>query len=130
MPYAPPRACRAPGCPTPTTSRTGRCDFHERAVREAYDRQRGSAASRGYDARWRVIRDQVLARDPTCRWGSEARDRAVDPRPCSAPSTDAAHRIPREAGGRDELRNLRGLCHRHHSAETAARESWNRRRVR
>ena len=34
--------------------------------REACDRQRGSAASRGYDHRWRAFRASVLASNPLC----------------------------------------------------------------
>ena len=32
------------------------------------DRWRGSAASRGYDAAWRLLRKAKLAADPLCWW--------------------------------------------------------------
>jgi 5-methylcytosine-specific restriction endonuclease McrA len=97
---------------------------HGRAVRrKAYDQARGG---RVYASQaWRLqIRPAVLARDPVCAWGSVPRDEAA-PESCSAASTDVAHITPREQGGSDEFDNLRGLCHRHHSAETSKGESWN-----
>lgn len=38
------------------------------ARRNAHDRWRGSAASRGYDATWRALRKAKLAADPLCWW--------------------------------------------------------------
>ena len=65
MPTRAPPPRLEPGCLATTTARSGRCDEHERAVRSAYERQRGSAARRGYDARWReeqkwVVPDKLL----------------------------------------------------------------------
>lgn len=54
MPTRPP-VHRAPHLPTPAQAR------------EAYDRHRGSAARRGYDAAWRLLRDAVLRDEPHCR---------------------------------------------------------------
>jgi 5-methylcytosine-specific restriction endonuclease McrA len=37
------------------------------ATRRAYDKARGSAADRGYDARWRAYAKAFLARHPWCQ---------------------------------------------------------------
>ncbi|MBI4636118.1 MAG: HNH endonuclease [Candidatus Rokubacteria bacterium] len=103
MPYRPPKPCAAPGCPAITHRRF--CAPHQQAA----DQARGTAAQRGYGARWRQLRLLILARDPICR----------DPSGCIAPSTDVDHVIPRAQGGDDREENLRGLCHRHHSRRTA-----------
>ena len=55
---------------------------------------------------WAALQAACLARDPWCVLCR------------AAPSTDADHIVPRSAGGRDELANLRGLCHPCHLAET------------
>ncbi len=60
MPLAPPRPCRHHGCPA--VSMSGFCPEHQRT----YDRQRGTAAERGYDGRWRAYRADVLRRHPLC----------------------------------------------------------------
>lgn len=64
------RPCREPGCPAVATH-GGWCAEHARTAEAArrwqHDAQRGSAASRGYDARWRKVRAMVLAREPRCR---------------------------------------------------------------
>lgn len=65
MPRRLPHPCGYPGCPALTHERY--CEAHTRAERQRYDRERGSAASRGYDARWRRIRAMVLAEEPLCR---------------------------------------------------------------
>src|SRR5688572_12191480 len=50
--------CSEPGCPVPT--RTGRCPQHTKAKVQAYDRQRGTAAERGYGQRWTAYRRWFL----------------------------------------------------------------------
>jgi len=122
MPSRAPRPCLEAGCLTVTTRRSGRCHAHEQARRAAYERGRGTAAQRGYDAKWRELRKRILLRDPVCRWVQRATDGNLIY--CRERSTDVAHLIPRPRG-KDRPENLRGLCHRHHSAETSARESWN-----
>jgi 5-methylcytosine-specific restriction protein A len=83
-------------------------------VREQlYDHGRGTAASRGYDARHRKWRRLILATDPVCRI-------------CHiGASTVADHVTPLEDGGDWSLENGQGLCSRCHNrktvAETAAR---------
>ncbi len=123
-PTAPKKPCPNPRCP----DLSGDCPVHGRtAQRQAYDQTRGSSRARGYaDPAWLAVRAAVLERDPECTWGSLPRDRAPAAYTCGNPSTTAAHIVPRAAGGSDEPENLRGLCARHHSAETSRGESWNR----
>lgn len=67
---------------------------------------RPSASARGYDARWRRLRDVILRERPICeRCRREA-------------ATDVDHIVRREAGGTDERSNLQSLCHSCHSAKT------------
>jgi 5-methylcytosine-specific restriction enzyme A len=102
MANKPRRMCTTPGCPN-FAVRFGVC-AQCLAKRE---RQRGSAASRGYDARWRKLRKAFLQANPWCVR-------------CGAPATDVDHIIPRSAGGTDDWSNLQALCHACHSAKTAA----------
>jgi 5-methylcytosine-specific restriction protein A len=92
------------------------CAEHQRETTRAYDRARGSAASRGYGARHRRWRELVLARDPVCvdPFGDHAAVGEV------APSTDADHikRIE-EGGARFDLANGQGLCATCHGKKTA-----------
>lgn len=62
MPRSPKRPCRYPGCPNLCESGTY-CPEHSA---ESPDRQRGSAAERGYDAKWRRARKLFLQRHPLC----------------------------------------------------------------
>jgi 5-methylcytosine-specific restriction protein A len=62
MPTSAPHACSAPGCPVLVPSGQGRCATHERKA----DRARGTAHSRGYDARWQKYRRTFLAANPLC----------------------------------------------------------------
>ena len=75
------------------------------------DHQRGSAASRGYDARWRAYRKSFIARHPIC-----------NTRGCRRPTTDVDH-IQAVSGPQDALfwdpTNHQGLCHTCHSRKTA-----------
>lgn len=65
MPTAALRPCATAGCPELVAK--GRCSKHER-VAEVFDRQRrGTAAERGYGARWQQARLVYLASNPLCR---------------------------------------------------------------
>lgn len=44
------RPCAHHGCPALVTE--GRCERHAKQERQRYDKQRGTAASRGYGSRW------------------------------------------------------------------------------
>jgi 5-methylcytosine-specific restriction protein A len=47
--------------------RQGRCQAHQRQLQALIDSRRGSAASRGYDSRWRAARAAYLRAHPLCR---------------------------------------------------------------
>ena len=105
-----PSACAEPGCPAVTTQR--RCPKHHREYQRAYAAQpdRKEAQQQYQTKGWREIRAAVLERDPICRGCRQVA------------TTDAAHIISRADGGADTMANLRGLCHRCHSAETVKRD--------
>ena|GEM_PF-1822668 len=66
MPSALLKSCAVLGCPN-----TLPCPSHTRS-RQDYDRQRGSAAARGYGSRWRRYRARFLAKYPLCGTGEAA----------------------------------------------------------
>lgn len=73
------KPCAAPGCPTLIDHGTAYCDGHQNKAWKPYDRQRGTSTERGYDARWRKVRDAKLRRDPLCeRCEDLGRTRAAD----------------------------------------------------
>lgn len=66
MPLSPPHACPHPGCPALVPYGTSHCPVHTKAEGKADRARRGSAAERGYDARWRAYRLEFLAANPLC----------------------------------------------------------------
>lgn len=96
--------CTYPGCPGFAVEH-GRCEQHKRQEQRQYDRARGSAARRGYDARWRRVRAMVLAEEPLCR-ECLRQGRVV-------PATDVHHIDGNVRNMRRE--NLEPLCHECHS---------------
>lgn len=111
MPNKPGAACRkTPGCTG--IVRNGRCSRcgSARPSQKAYDQQRGTAAERGYDRRWRAIRQMYLRNHPLCV-ACLAADRTTA-------ATDVDHIIPRRQGGTDDPANLQSLCHSCHSKKT------------
>lgn len=68
---------------------------------------RPSAASRGYDGRWRKLRLVVLSEEPVCRMCGREASEHVD------------HIVALAKGGKNERANLQGLCARCHSIKTA-----------
>jgi 5-methylcytosine-specific restriction enzyme A len=88
------------------------------AVKRELDRQRPSAAGRGYGPRWRWARAAYLARHPLCV-------------PCQAagrlaPATVVDHVVPHRGDPVlfwDEA-NWQGLCKRCHDAKTAREGRW------
>lgn len=66
--------CHEPACQEKTAGRF--CPTHARATTQRYDRQRGTAAARGYDRRWQRYVARFRARYPLC-----------GDRPAEAPAT-------------------------------------------
>lgn len=100
------KVCSTPGCPILADPGASKC----RDCETTADRARGTAAERGYDARWRATRDAFLAVDPFC---SEPG--------CARLATDVDHIYgdgPLSPEGHAHDR-LQGFCHSHHSAKTA-----------
>jgi 5-methylcytosine-specific restriction enzyme A len=64
MPIGAKRPCLAPGCPELVAR--GRCARHEQAYQVADRARRGTAAERGYGARWQHARVVFLAAHPLC----------------------------------------------------------------
>jgi 5-methylcytosine-specific restriction enzyme A len=93
--------CLEPGCPT--LVERGRCP--------ACDQQRrGSAAARGYDADWQVVRDAYARAHPLCEDHLE-RGEVV-------PMALVDHKIPLPYGPRLDPRNLRSLCASCHAVKS------------
>lgn len=65
MPTAAARPCRHPGC-RHLASSGNYCTAHRREHHRQYDAERGSAAARGYNSRWRKARETYLRRCPLC----------------------------------------------------------------
>jgi 5-methylcytosine-specific restriction protein A len=66
MPQRPARPCRQPNCPHLSYDGSGYCQVHLRQHRQQIDRARGTAAQRGYDARWQRYRREYLIEHPLC----------------------------------------------------------------
>lgn len=106
MPVKPMRPCNHPGCPE--LVRDGRyCTNHERKQQQKYDNSRGSSNSRGYDGRWRKVRDIKLKRSPLCeRCRNQGR---------TVPATMVHHIVAIKKGGAAyNLENLMSVCVRCH----------------
>lgn len=66
MPQRPKRPCAHSGCPNLVQPPERYCAAHTCAGSHAYDKYRGSAASRGYDAPWRRYTKRYLKAHPLC----------------------------------------------------------------
>lgn len=71
------------------------------------DKQRPSAARRGYGRTWQKIRRVILARDPVCQACGRRASEEVD------------HVLALASGGTNAFDNLQGLCKSCHSTKTA-----------
>ncbi|OLO40306.1 HNH endonuclease [Alkalihalophilus pseudofirmus] len=54
-----------PNCPSLTKERY--CEAHKKQAIKQYDKERSTAAKRGYDARWRKSRKLFLSKYPLCK---------------------------------------------------------------
>jgi 5-methylcytosine-specific restriction protein A len=120
MPWAPVRRCTWPGCPEDRAFR-GRCAKHAQAAEDA----RGSSTQRGYDARHRRARKNVLRRDRFCQCATEGcHPEIAGTHECMRVATVADHfplsRRELVAMGLDpyDPTRMRGICHTCHSKET------------
>lgn len=115
MPIKPAHPCAYPGCPE--LVRDGRyCPAHSRTSQAAYDRDRGTAAQRGYGGRWQRLRAIVLRANPLCVDPYHRHPEQV------VPATEVDHIIPKRQGGTDSVDNLQSLCRECHNAKTARGE--------
>ena len=102
------RACSDKRCAG--VVRAGVCSVCGRQRRPRQVDHRPPASRRGYDKRWRRIRNAVLAAEPLCRHCAEAG------RVTAAVLVD--HIVPLPAGTHDR-ENLQPLCQRCHAVKTA-----------
>jgi len=94
----------------PTTLARIKRQHNGDGARALYDARRGTAASRGYDARWRKARAAYLKRHPICVVClSMSRTRAAQ---------EVHHIIPLREGGTHAEANLQALCKSCHSRIT------------
>jgi len=112
------RICVHPGCPNIVrTPGVSRCPLHQAEYERTHDARRPSASQRGYDSRWKAVRDKFLADHPFCEM-------------CGAPAEIAHHVIRKRVGGVDEGANLVALCKQCHGQHHAATgESWKKQNV-
>lgn len=114
MPQKLKHPCNKPGCPELTTDPY--CPAHAKQKQQAYDSRRGTAAERGYGARWQARRLTFLKKYPLCRH-CEGEDQLKG-------ATVVDHIIPHKGDKVlfwDEL-NWQPLCKRHHDIKTAAED--------
>jgi 5-methylcytosine-specific restriction enzyme A len=94
----------------------GRCKRHElprwqdATGARFYDRERGSAAARGYGGAWRKIRNAYLREHPLCAHCLEAGRTTA--------ATEVDHVLPLRQGGTHSRANLQSMCHPCHMAKT------------
>jgi 5-methylcytosine-specific restriction protein A len=114
MPSAPARPCRT--CGKAGIWPAGYCATHARAYQQRVERARPTSSQRGYDKRWRPLRDLFLSRNPLCVI-CRRQDRLTA-------ATHVDHIIPHRMN--DDLRldwnNLQALCASCHSRKTATED--------
>lgn len=121
MPWAPRKPCNFPGCGALTDS--GRCEQHKRQERRQYDEHRKDDPFHKFysSTAWRQCREAFLSAHPLCSGDHGGRIVAA---------TDVHHVVElRDGGDPFDWENLSGLCHEHHSRETAESGTrWGRKR--
>lgn len=111
MPYAPAKSCAIPGCREYRAADAKYCARHAQQFADNEQDRRGTAAQRGYGARWARYRRAFLSAHPICAAPE-----------CGRAATDVDH-ITAVRGPNDPLfwepSNHQGLCHSCHSRKTA-----------
>lgn len=112
MPQRAGKACTKPGCPGIVQQGVCSTCGPLKAQRDAtYDRERGSAAARGYDRRWQRLRLMYLRANPFCADCATAGGQVTQ-------ATEVHHKLAKRDGGQDEWDNLESLCKPCHSKRT------------
>jgi len=107
--------CRHSGCKA--LVETGYCEKHTKD-KQSYDRYRGSAAERGYDARWRRYRTVFLKGHPLCECEDCKKNGWI------IPATVVDHIIPHK-GNYDlfwDPKNHQAMSKQHHDIKTASED--------
>lgn len=103
------RNCRVAGCPCEAKEGYSLCEKHWDLIQKHSPPSLGdrpNAYERGYDHKWRKLRNFFIRHNPLCKH-------------CGAPATEVDHIIPLIAGGTNHDHNLQSLCHRCHMKKTA-----------
>jgi 5-methylcytosine-specific restriction protein A len=87
----------------------------KRERQREYDKQRDSAAQRGYDRTWQRLRIMALRREPLCRHCKLKGKYEF--------ATEVDHIVPLAAGGENTFSNLQALCKSCHSRKTAREQA-------
>ena len=116
-PKRPLRPCSYPGCPN-LVEGGGSCPEHAKQEQRQQDKQRGTAAQRGYGYRWQKARESYLKRHPLCV-ECVKQGRIV-------PATAVDHVIPHKGNQALfwDVNNWQSLCKRCHDAKTAKEVGW------
>ncbi len=114
MPSSPPGVCNNHGCGRITHDRY--CEQHKREKRQRSDKERGTAAQRGYGSKWRKARQGYLAHHPLCVM-CEA-DNVLNV------ATVVDHILPHKGDMKLfwDRKNWQPLCKRHHDIKTAKQD--------
>ncbi|MBO8169975.1 MAG: HNH endonuclease [Thermoanaerobacteraceae bacterium] len=116
MPRRPKKPCSYPGCPELVEAGQRFCNKHKKQEQKRYDQERGTAAQRGYNSRWRKARKMFLKKNPLC---AECQKNGR-----ITPATVVDHIRPHR--GNPELfwdeSNWQPLCKYHHDVKTAKQD--------
>lgn len=122
MPTAAPKPCAHPRCSAVVERGQRFCTTHTKATRKVYERNRGNATDRGYDAAWRRARAAYLAEHPLCC----VCHAETPPRLTVATVVDHIVSIADAPHLRLDASNLRAMCVRHHNQRTGRDQGWGR----
>lgn len=121
VPSRPKKPCSYPGCPELVEAgQGGRCEKHKRQEQRRYDKQRGTAAQRGYDARWQKARLSHLKANPLCVFCLKENR--------LTPATVVDHIVPHKGDYNLfwDKNNWQSLCKRCHDIKTAKEDGrWD-----